>query len=99
MKIRFKTEQEFIRDYGRDFRDNLQLDWNSDGDMDYLFGTEAIFSDEDIRILKEGRGVTLYDVTQKHPLGCWQIKKEFLILGDKEIVNKSKSIIDSILCG
>ncbi len=35
-KYRFKTEEEFIKEYGENWRD--YTDWNSHGEMDYLFG-------------------------------------------------------------
>jgi len=37
-KFRFKTEAEFITEFGTDWKDRVPYKWNSDGDMDYLLG-------------------------------------------------------------
>ena len=36
--FRFKTEAEFITEFGTDWKERVQHKWNSDGDMDYLLG-------------------------------------------------------------
>ena len=36
-KYRFKTKEEFIQEFGNDFRNKIC--WNNMGRMDYLFGT------------------------------------------------------------
>jgi len=39
-KYRFKTEQEFISEYGINWRDTINRKWRSDNRMDFLFGME-----------------------------------------------------------
>ena len=36
---RFKTEEEFIKEYGKNWLSNSNIHWNDEGEMDYLFGT------------------------------------------------------------
>ncbi len=41
MKIyRFKTEQEFIEEFGNRWHNKVYQTWESEGNMDYLFGQE-----------------------------------------------------------
>jgi hypothetical protein len=36
--LRFKTEAEFVKEFGKDWRHTGDKEWNNDGVMDYLFG-------------------------------------------------------------
>jgi len=40
-KYYIKTEQEFIEEFGEDWRKSESIDWNPDGQMDHLFGQEV----------------------------------------------------------
>jgi hypothetical protein len=37
---RFKTEEEFLAQYGEDWKRSIDERWNESGKMDYLFGKE-----------------------------------------------------------
>lgn len=43
---RFKTEDEFIKEYGEQWRDNIDYGWDSG--MDYLFGKEYEYTKQQI---------------------------------------------------
>lgn len=36
--LRFKTREEFEKQYGPDWKNKLAIHWNHNGGMDYLFG-------------------------------------------------------------
>jgi hypothetical protein len=37
---RFKTKEEFAKEYGKSWREKVPKKWNSSGEMDYLLGQE-----------------------------------------------------------
>lgn len=37
-KYRFKTEEEFIKEFGENWKNDISKCWNNEGSMDYLFG-------------------------------------------------------------
>jgi len=41
MKYRFKTEKEFIIEFGSDWKTVILPNWNPNEHMDFLFGTEV----------------------------------------------------------
>ena len=36
--FRFKIESEFLAEFGEDWRNDIHMMWNGDGNMDYLYG-------------------------------------------------------------
>ena len=65
-RLRFKTEKEFEKEHGKDWR--RKIGWNSDGLMDYLCGTE-VPSDAVARMQAD----IAYDCTIKGPKWNWRV--------------------------
>jgi hypothetical protein len=80
--MRFKTEQEFIKEFGEHWK--RTVDWNFDGKMDYLFGTELPKQDEEY--FKKYRGPE--ECTRSHDLR-WSIDRRMLT----ESKTESKNVI------
>ena len=45
---RFKTEEEFLNEFGPHWRNVVSCKWHPDGDMDYLFGLVYPFHDVEL---------------------------------------------------
>ena len=50
---RFKTEEEFVKDYGKNWRGTF---WTSDNTKDYLFGQPIVESDESRKVIEKNYG-------------------------------------------
>ena len=72
--MRFKTEQEFINQYGKDWMYKIDGKWNFSGRMDYLFGT-PLTSEERQEILTNGRFM------RSSKDGTWIITLDMVIEG------------------
>lgn len=76
---RFKTEDEFIADYGIDWRSIIS--WNPDGEMDYLFGQDLLSIDKEktddllIHGIVNSRGFVMMLSSNNG----WYVQKEMLI--------------------
>ena len=44
IRYRIKTEQEFINEFGDNWRNNIRFGWNDSGKMDYLFNLEINYN-------------------------------------------------------
>ena len=81
---RFKTEEEFIAQYGKDWQQRIPSNWNDAGRMDYLYGQE-IESKYFNSVGKPtvGSGCTAKRYGIKHPKkdgdSSWTISREMLI--------------------
>jgi len=71
-KVRFKTAQEFIEEFGLDFRRKVRNDWAPE--MDYLFGTEL----SEVEAIALGRDKTLRLPKISDPLSHWGISPEMV---------------------
>jgi hypothetical protein len=69
IKYRFKTKEEFIKEYGNKFHDRIHPTWNKLGFMDYLFG--KILNNNENELLKNKDKIS-YD-------NMWFISKEMLV--------------------
>ena len=83
MKYRFKTEKEFEREFGKNWRNICY--WNKGKEMDYLFNTDI--SPEDVKkgafsVPKKGSTPGFWFVSQ-----CMYTKKEVFKNGVKKIKN------------
>jgi hypothetical protein len=76
--LRIKTVEEFKRDFGEDFRQNLH--WNEHGHMEYLYGKVLSPSQEQL-FLKNGECTVPNECPCKLP-GCtfekWYIERDFV---------------------
>jgi hypothetical protein len=72
MKYRIKTREEFVKEFGVDFTDNHEVNWNSAGDMDHLHGRILTKSESNEMVLN---GCL--------PIDDWYIQRNHVVeLGD-----------------
>jgi hypothetical protein len=83
-KYRFKTEEEFIKEYGNEWRFHHTIIFNYD--MDYLLGTDFIWGFID--------GYECVHIPG--PMGGWNIHKSFLLKKLEEPNYKPKKFIKEI---
>jgi hypothetical protein len=79
---RFKTESEFIADYGRLWRDRVPGGWNNIGRMDYLLGKEikpSYVNNDLTPDLGLGDTDTRYGIKSPDGDNYWIIRIEMLI--------------------
>jgi hypothetical protein len=56
-RYRLKTEQEFLNEFGVNWRSEVRCHWNSAGEMDYLFG--KILSEEQNKYFEKYLGLSI----------------------------------------
>ena len=54
-QVRFKTEEEFLKEFGPKWTSEVKYGWNSDGEMDYLFGKHFIIESIEDKYVKGHR--------------------------------------------
>lgn len=70
--MRIKTEKEFLKEFGEDWR--AVVDWNYRGKMDHLFGVEL--SEQDTKFFEESIGE---DPHLCSPSLVWRINRKMLV--------------------
>lgn len=71
-KLRFKTKQEFINEYGEDWRSRIY--WNHNGEMDYLCGTE---------VPKEISDLLIKEKKARLPVAGWVVKLSDTVVSEE----------------
>jgi hypothetical protein len=80
---RFKTEEEFIKDFGPNWREYVACRWDLEGNMDYLFG--KIISPDKLDkkgkpklILGYGCTIENFGIGTEKDFTLWHISREML---------------------
>lgn len=79
-KYRFKTEEEFEKEFGLDWYNNIYCGWNRGG-MDYLFGQDLELpnSDGDYLYLSEDPYNTIPINKGNYGNGSWTVTKDMIL--------------------
>ena len=91
-KWRFKTEKEFIDEYGNEWR--LAAGFNGRGCMDYLLGTTIELDDDALRVIKQKSDTYIVGYIEnkgpcKKVYQQWQIRKRMLTDDTRRVKMKS----------
>ncbi len=86
-KYRFKTEAEFVKEFGDGWKSKISNGWNHSGEMDYLFNTPFEVNERELKkVLDGGSGNS----------GGWAISKDMITPMDSSIVTVSIDKEESI---